>query len=228
LCKYIKRFTGRGELSCAIQHATVLRRASPHHVIATRCLSDSQEHCSISLGESNERRTGIGGGHPDGRINVLVRDFVFHSLYAPGIGYFQQTDDVVGSVWDRNNCVRSIECGGEKYANRVEGEGGVSDVGVVSCGEGLDFNGMFGELEYRHTVAKLYEVCVCVCVCMFIRVFCAHICMRTHPRTHLHTHTHTHTHAHMHTHTLSPRHLSFSHTHPMHNTYTYRKGDQHG
>ena len=228
MCKYIKRFTGRGELSCAIQQATVLRRASPHHVIATRCLSDSQEHCSISLGESNERRTGIGGGHPDGRINVLVRDFVFHSLYAPGIGYFQQTDDVVGSVWDRNNCVRSIECGGEKYANRVEGEGGVSDVGVVSCGEGLDFNGMFGELEYRHTVAKLYEVCVCVCVCVFIRVFCAHICMRTHPRTHLHTHTHTHTHAHMHTHTLSPRHLSFSHTPPMHNTYTYRKGDQHG
>ena len=70
---------------------------------------------------------------------MLVRDFVFHSLYAPEVGYFQQPGDVVGSLRDRAAPADASEAAIE--AGRVR--------------QGLDFNDMLGETEYRHTVAQL-------------------------------------------------------------------------
>ena len=72
---------------------------------------------------------------------MLVRDFVFHSLYAPEVGYFQQPGDVVGSLRDRAAPADASEAAIE--AGRVR--------------QGLDFNDMLGETEYRHTVAQHYS-----------------------------------------------------------------------
>jgi len=91
------------------------------------------------------------------RKQLLVRDFVFHSLYAPGVGYFQDKD-VVGSVRgssepashpDSANAHDGKEARRDTRAGRVE-------QATQSASQGLDFNGMLGEMEYRNTVAQLY------------------------------------------------------------------------
>ena len=90
---------------------------------------------------------GVGRGH---RKHVLVRDFVFHSLYAPGIGYFQD-QDVVGSVGG------SSQPSSDPAGATVErGTAGGVEQSAQTASRGLDFNGMLGEMEYRNTVAQLY------------------------------------------------------------------------
>jgi hypothetical protein len=91
---------------------------------------------------------GVGRGH---KKHVLVRDFVFHSLYAPGIGYFQD-QDVVGSVGG------SSQPSSDPAGATVErGTAGGVEHSTETASKGLDFNGMLGEMEYRNTVAQLYS-----------------------------------------------------------------------
>jgi hypothetical protein len=71
---------------------------------------------------------------------MMVRDFVFHSLYGSGVGYFQEMD-VVGSV-----AASSIDS--VKYRQSKAPESGDA---------GLNFGNMLGEIEYRHVVAQLYK-----------------------------------------------------------------------
>jgi hypothetical protein len=90
---------------------------------------------------------GVGRGH---RKHVLVRDFVFHSLYAPEIGYFQD-QNVVGSV--EGSSQPSSDPAG---ATVERGTAGGVEQSTQTASRGLDFNGMLGEMEYRNTVAQLY------------------------------------------------------------------------
>jgi hypothetical protein len=88
---------------------------------------------------------------------VLVRDFVFHSLYGPGVGYFQQ-GDVVGSVWDRSRLSNLVsEDRNESSSTSLRSCPPNSEEGVEETEVGLDFNTMLGEMEYRHIVAQLYD-----------------------------------------------------------------------
>ena len=91
---------------------------------------------------------GVGRGL---KKHVMVRDFVFHSLYAPGIGYFQD-QDVVGSVGG------SSQPSSDPAGATVErGTAGGVEHSTETASKGLDFNGMLGEMEYRNTVAQLYS-----------------------------------------------------------------------
>jgi hypothetical protein len=113
-----------------------------------------------------------GGGDSAPASGVLVRDFVCHSLYGKGVGYFQQ-GDVVGSVWDRarldpgasssDGSGRAFTSEGSHAAAAVArsrapdvSAGPGSPAAEGGSAAGLDFKNMLGEMEYRHVVAQLY------------------------------------------------------------------------
>ena len=153
----LARFVGMRSIATWQQHMHLSR-----HLVARQRARAIVMPCvsSMPLGQWQVRTAGTARiaqdvkQESDSHSKVLVRDFVFHSLYAPGIGYFQQQEDVVGRVGQPSLAAH------ESQATSESGSG-VSR-GRVDCAEarasGLDFKGMFGEMEYRHTVSKLYEV----------------------------------------------------------------------
>ena len=81
----------------------------------------------------------------------LVREFVFDSLYAPGKGYFQRDQDVVGSVTDFKSMPGAATCPCSLSDK--------SEALLVAGGSaaGMNFNEMLSETEYRVKVQSLYD-----------------------------------------------------------------------